>query len=533
VKLKRKWILLVSIVIFIGVLLAAHVVAGEKYQFLKTGMVNVLDFGAVPNDKLDDTTAIQSAISYVMQNGGGTVYIPSGDYEILGTLYTHQDNYSANANLSPLEIRGETPINADLYNSDSKNVTRLIKRNEGNILSVNFTATKESVIPSVYRNISVRNIGFYGSGTYDKTYPKVMESTKAVVGIEMRNAGITVEDSIFWALSKGIAAPDKVSGVDNYSDQNIFRHLGFFNIGHTWIELQRSDATTLEHITGYDMARNSQYGIRARKGESFSIKEVLVAGKAMHLSKNFKLIALEHTNNVSISSVYAERVEGTLIQLTNATNTDIKGVGVRHYGNTYIKGEGARNVEIKNVYAHVEEGKVLSSEDDGTYEKYNDIPTPLDFAFDSASSNITIGSTVFANGIHIAGEPFVESSVRYYPLMNKDATSVQGIEQTNFVFYYDTATQKIRAKVNGKVVNTETTYGFTYTYNESTGILKFSKTGLLSQFPSLLVSNRMASDGTLNVPYLMSNDVPQVKLLTVTNTPVPLTSVSFSMDARF
>jgi hypothetical protein len=42
--------------------------------------VSVKDFGAVGDGVTDDTAAIQTAIDYVYDNGGGTVYFPSGTY---------------------------------------------------------------------------------------------------------------------------------------------------------------------------------------------------------------------------------------------------------------------------------------------------------------------------------------------------------------------------------------------------------------------------------------------------------------------
>ncbi|MBQ2028522.1 MAG: hypothetical protein II481_03685, partial [Clostridia bacterium] len=42
--------------------------------------VNVVDFGAIPNDGKEDTAAIQRAIDSLAE--GGTVYIPAGEYSI-------------------------------------------------------------------------------------------------------------------------------------------------------------------------------------------------------------------------------------------------------------------------------------------------------------------------------------------------------------------------------------------------------------------------------------------------------------------
>lgn len=46
----------------------------------------VTDFGAVPGDGLDDTWAFQRALNYAEDQGGGTVYVPAGVYDISGYL---------------------------------------------------------------------------------------------------------------------------------------------------------------------------------------------------------------------------------------------------------------------------------------------------------------------------------------------------------------------------------------------------------------------------------------------------------------
>jgi len=47
---------------------------------------NVLTFGAIADDNLDDSAAVQSAINQVHANGGGVVFFPAGTYNISGHL---------------------------------------------------------------------------------------------------------------------------------------------------------------------------------------------------------------------------------------------------------------------------------------------------------------------------------------------------------------------------------------------------------------------------------------------------------------
>lgn len=69
---------------------------GESY--------NVKDFGAKGDGTADDTRAIQSAIDYVMEHGGGTLYFPNGHYR----LATLQDTCNVKAHLiiKPIQTPG-------------------------------------------------------------------------------------------------------------------------------------------------------------------------------------------------------------------------------------------------------------------------------------------------------------------------------------------------------------------------------------------------------------------------------------------
>lgn len=50
-----------------------------------SGIVNVINFGAIPNDDIDDTAAIQSALDFD-PNGNRIVYLPSGSYLVSDRL---------------------------------------------------------------------------------------------------------------------------------------------------------------------------------------------------------------------------------------------------------------------------------------------------------------------------------------------------------------------------------------------------------------------------------------------------------------
>lgn len=69
---------------------------------------NVKDFGAMGDGETDDTQAIQSALDYLIDHGGGTLYFPNGHYR----LATIQEKYEVKAHLiiKPKSTPGRTYV---------------------------------------------------------------------------------------------------------------------------------------------------------------------------------------------------------------------------------------------------------------------------------------------------------------------------------------------------------------------------------------------------------------------------------------
>ena len=55
-------------------------------QLWKKDVFNVLDFGAVPDDGLDDSLAFTNALAAAGRNGGGIVHFPRGTFDLAGTF---------------------------------------------------------------------------------------------------------------------------------------------------------------------------------------------------------------------------------------------------------------------------------------------------------------------------------------------------------------------------------------------------------------------------------------------------------------
>jgi hypothetical protein len=73
---------------------------------------NVKDFGALGDHSHDDTAAIQAALNAALDNGGGVVYFPAGNYQITRTLEVGTGvRAGAGAALTLLGAGGDTSFN--------------------------------------------------------------------------------------------------------------------------------------------------------------------------------------------------------------------------------------------------------------------------------------------------------------------------------------------------------------------------------------------------------------------------------------
>jgi hypothetical protein len=479
----------------------------------------------------DWSPAIQTAIKYLMELGGGCLLVPPEDYWGLADVYTHPSNLNPAFKNSPLTIKGTTPVNADLYNTVKK-VPRFIKKQAGSFLGVNYNETTQAVLTGtgVYRNFTIKNIAFFGGGTYDTKYTKVMTSTMNVKGIEKHNSAINIEDCNFWAMDWGVYDPETVNSVDNYCDQSTYRRLGFENMGTGWIQAYRSDASMFEAIYGYDQAISCQYGIRAKKGESFKIDGILCAGKAMHLARNFKLISLEYCRGVRVNDFYMERLEGLGIWLDSCINITITEFDARHYAGVFGKGVNNRNVLIDGVYAHVEENKALSANDTGDYTTYDTITPPLNWDFDSTNTDIRYGRELYRNGVH-SPTGFSETTARTTGRRNTTSKAIYQVGQQYIFDVVHNGTKFVVSLPSGQVDFGTLFSSSLPTFNTATGELTFPTDGAFANISAVHISGRRSGTGIVNNAYKISNGPLVVRLYNLSTNAIITTAadVAFSV----
>ncbi len=65
---------------------AGRVCISEKVAAYPQEVFNVIDFGAIANDGIDDTDAILAAVDKLTANGGGTLLVPRGRFQMTATI---------------------------------------------------------------------------------------------------------------------------------------------------------------------------------------------------------------------------------------------------------------------------------------------------------------------------------------------------------------------------------------------------------------------------------------------------------------
>lgn len=165
--------------------------------------VNVIDYGAVGNDTIDDSLAIQNAINDVNTNGGGNVFVPEGTYLVSNLkLFSNMELKGEGWN-SILKQNGGTyvvSVNPGVEgvgntksNIQIKDIQLLDRSGEGAAFSehqhiLNINAASDVLVDRV------KVVGFLGDGIYI--------GSSNVGGVEVHNQRITVRDSYIDGVTK-------------------------------------------------------------------------------------------------------------------------------------------------------------------------------------------------------------------------------------------------------------------------------------------------------------------------------------------
>jgi hypothetical protein len=171
------------------------------------GQYNVVDYGAIGDDAVDDTIAIQNAIEDASRNGGGTVYVPAGLY-LVADLRLRSNIALVGSGWDAVLKQNSTapgihyvvsinPGSEGVANPKSNIQIRNIKLMDKNGEGVGFLEHQHVLNINAASDVTIDNVhiaGFRGDGIY------VGSSNTA--GVEVHNSRISIRNSYFDGVTK-------------------------------------------------------------------------------------------------------------------------------------------------------------------------------------------------------------------------------------------------------------------------------------------------------------------------------------------
>jgi hypothetical protein len=176
--------------------------------------VNITDFGAEPNDGIDDSYAVESAIVDLVENGGGTVVFPSGTTDLNSEIrFATMDNSSfrlTGDKGSVVRLNGnESNVYFDIRTATQFDIDNLIFTGKPD---VNFDALKIFSFKNV-KQVNIRNSNFFGVGAYNSL-------------VFFEDSAVTIENTVFIG-SAGLQAVINSSSSKGLSVSNcVFENIG-------------------------------------------------------------------------------------------------------------------------------------------------------------------------------------------------------------------------------------------------------------------------------------------------------------------
>lgn len=141
-------------------------------QDLHVDAINILNFGAIPNDGKDDSPAIQKSIDFAIKNSKSSlVYCPPGVYDLDKGISVVHPKENGEYNFTTITLRGHIPAYTPNQAIGSTTVFKIHHKGFGLALQLS-------------RNSVIENIVFEGSATYSTDIKNIMEFTADEWGIK-------------------------------------------------------------------------------------------------------------------------------------------------------------------------------------------------------------------------------------------------------------------------------------------------------------------------------------------------------------
>ena len=165
-------------------------------------VVNVKDYGAVGDGVTDATIAIQAAITAAVTEKIYSVYIPSGNYLVTGTLTWPEDNGDGDNYAGSMYGNGEGTINSN---------------NSGTIITHNPTSEKNCITDNTGR-LNIRGLSIIGNESKSSAGIQVGSGPTPNEG----GSGVIIERVFVYGCLYGISIPE--NGPDGVSIINSTLH---------------------------------------------------------------------------------------------------------------------------------------------------------------------------------------------------------------------------------------------------------------------------------------------------------------------
>ena len=265
--------------------------------------ISLKDFGAVGDGVTDESGALSEAIAHIKSNGGGTLYIPEGEY------YT-RESFELPSNI---RIKGE--------GDRSKFVTR----NGGIIFRVNATysnavnVTKNSLIGDL--SISVADTSVFKVGDYIKIVSQRVATSQDDAGEYYIGYPTSHNDAVHFGEFR------KISAINSQSGQL------FFRAGLTFPDY-RTDNSQETHPKALSNAVVQKVNFI----EDIVIKDVTFDG-------NFSnILRLDGVVNAQIEGLrWINAVEGDFVAFRNSLNSEVRNSIVEYTPDHTPSGHHRRN----------------------------------------------------------------------------------------------------------------------------------------------------------------------------------------------
>lgn len=128
-------------------------------------LVNIIDFGAIPNDEKDDSKAIQAAVNYAIKNlKSSHIYCPPGLYDLHQGIVVGDQNENGEYNFVTLTISGHVSS----YTSNQKIGSTTVFKLRNPTFGIAFQTVRNSII---------ENIVFEGCAKYEGDKNKIYNYT--------------------------------------------------------------------------------------------------------------------------------------------------------------------------------------------------------------------------------------------------------------------------------------------------------------------------------------------------------------------